>query len=385
MRPAGLPARIAWGALCVVVACVAVGAQMDREARRNLVIARKVPDIFRGYALEPLASDAYRRGDAEAGLALSRQMVERRPVPAESLSLLTNGLISTGREDAALPALLLSAQRGWRDRFTQRLMITVATQSGDWTVAAQRLVALWRQGDRGDRIGDLTQAVLSRPEGWAAFRNQIGGPEPWSTDFLLWAGPYLPGAAVRDISSAMAKQHVAVDCSRLSSRTKELVRAGRTQAAEGLWRALCANGRFTHPGDFAFKGLDDGSSGPFDWQFPQQAGLRVDFASDGGHTVLQYSNSEPFRGVVAKRGATVAPGRHVARVDAHSNAEGGSRALTLGLMCFSETGEAKRLPGFPLDAQGTEFAIPLEGCASQEFEISAPRGDGEIRGFSIDP
>lgn len=138
--------KVAWFAGCALLCVLAVGFQFDRSARKDARVAAWTPEIFKGYALETQARDALANGAAEQGLAAAHELVRRRPIPAESLALYTNALLATGQGDAAPPPLMLAAQRGWRDRYVQRLMVLVGLQSGDWQSAAQRLIALWRQG-----------------------------------------------------------------------------------------------------------------------------------------------------------------------------------------------------------------------------------------------
>lgn len=387
MRP-GVAARVAWGLCALAAAVVAVGVQLDRQAREDLSVARSVPAPFAGYALETLARDAYRSGDNARGLALSERLVARRPVPAESLGLLSNGYLATGNEGKALSALLLSAERGWRDRFTQHLMISAGLQAGDYEVAAQRLIALWREGDRGEATMGLSRAVLSQPEGLAAFESQIGGDEQyWATDFLFWAGDNLPGATIASLAGALADGGAQVGCSSLSPKTMQMVRYGKPDGAIGIWSALCAAGETTMAGDFGFHevvGLD----GPFDWRFPAQAGLEtwVEPAARGaaGQAVLNYDNSEPIRKTIATRGAALAAGRHVVVTNIDRDDPRASRPLVLHVRCYAPDGSYAAVQQVDLAREGQiEFSLPEENCATQQMALIAPRGGGRIVRFAI--
>lgn len=386
-RP-GLPARVAWGALALVAAVVAGGVQLDRQARESLSIARQVPAPFAGYALETMARDAYREGDNARGLELSKTLITRRPEPAESLGLLSNGFLAAGDEGKALSALLLSAERGWRDRFTQHLMVSAGLQSGDYDVAAQRLIALWREGDRGEATQGLSRAVFADPAGLAAFENQISGSEQyWATDFLFWAGDNLTGTTVASLARAMGRGGAQVGCSSLSVKTVQMVRYGKPAGAMGIWNSLCAQGKAGAPGDFAFREVE-GLKGPFDWRFPDEAGLETWFEAQGegkaARSVLRFENSVPLRKIFANRPAMLAAGQHRVAVRMERDDPRASRPLQLQVRCFRDDGSFGATQQLDLPVDGAvEFALPDQACATQDLALITPRGGGAIAQFSI--
>lgn len=381
-RPAVILGRVAWAALVLLTAMGAVGLQMDRAARKDIWVARSVPPAFQGYALETLAREAYAANNNRQGLAHSRELVRRRPVPAENLALLTYGLMVSGQNEAALSVLLLSAQRGWRDSFTQRLMAASAEQAGQPQVAAQRLLALWRMGNPDPQTKALSQAVLTNSKGLATFSQGIvQNDRGWGTNILVWGAESLPAQSMRAIIASMARQHVKMDCERLSGTVRSLLRGGMTETAVSLWSGLCANGKIKPLNDFDF-GPSRGSVDPFGWQFPEQAYLDVELAESTAGTALQYEYSGQIRVAIAKRNSALEAGMYIARLDAEGIDQVATRPLGLQITCYSEsrTSVTRR---FELDRRGTSFEIPPAGCVGQEFTILAARGNGQINRLII--
>ncbi|MEE4453950.1 hypothetical protein [Novosphingobium resinovorum] len=349
---------------------------MDRQARRSIAVARLVPKVFRGFALETLAKDAYGRGDLESGLELSRQLVGRRPIPADNLALYANGLLATGQEDAALQPVLLAAQRGWHDRFTQRIVIVLAARSGDWAVAAQRVLALWRLGGTDDEVRGLTKSVLSDPRGVDAVASGIGpGGRWWTTAFLGWAASELPEASVQRLAAAMKAKGASLECSALSRGLPRLLAMGKPGQATALWREACGSGGMTTADDLAFR-QSTGLAGPFDWALNESPGLSTHLEVQAGQPVLHYENSDPVRSVIASRNLVLAPGTWQVRLDADDEAID-RRPLAIRIRCFGKG----ILPAAGTASAG-EMVTTVEvpgNCPTQQLDILAGRGKGALK------
>ncbi len=378
--------KAVWFAVAAAVAVPVVGLELDREARRNDAVAPMVPAPFRNFALEPLIDAAYAKGDNTAGVALSREFVQRRPVPSDGMALLAYGQVQQGNEDAAVHALVLAGQRGWRNRFTQDMLVVMAFQSQDWTIAAQRLLALWRVGLTDDRLKGMTAHLLENPKGVQAFSAQLGREKDWSDAFIGWAGETLDNDALRQTVGAMARHGAKVSCDTLATKLPALVRSGRAGAAAVLWSELCAGGRMTAPDDFGFRPVTDGSlPGPFDWQYPEVDGIERNFVTSKSGTTVRYSNRNALRGAIGVRNTLLAAGRYSATIDAAAQGEAGFRPLLLRVTCYSARGEGNQLVDIALKADATAFEIPGYDCASQELMLMTGRGEGEIRRVSITP
>lgn len=380
--PARILANVAWVSACAFLCVLAVGVQIDRSARKDSTAAEWTPQVFKGYALETQARDALANGNNDQGLALARELVLRRPVPAESLALYTNALLATGKGEAAAPALTLAAQRGWRDRYVQRLMVLVAAQGEDWPTAAQRLIALWRQEDRGEETLALSKAVLVQPEALKEFLDQFGALDKWNPVFLAWAADNLSVQSVRLAASTAGKRGAPLDCRVLARGAYGVAAHGRAQAAAAMWDAACASRSGGARTQSAFIDVSDNDKGPLDWRYPDNADLTTELVSDERGVSLRYTNSAPVRVIVAERFAFLSQGAHRASVEATGQA-GRLRSLLLRVSCFSPDHPVISVGVFNLDGQGAQFTVPAD-CPTQRLEISAARGEGSLYGVRIE-
>ncbi|QSR18993.1 hypothetical protein [Novosphingobium sp. KA1] len=376
--------KLVWFALWVAVAIAALGFETDREARHNASLAEYVPTPFRGFALEVLARGDFARGDDAAGMQLAREMVARRPIPAEGMAMVAQGELAEGRERPALAAVMVAAERGWRDSFTQAALVQLAVQGGDWDIAAQRLLALWRKGENNDELRVLSGAVLSRKEGLRAFNAQLRAEAGWSNALLLWSADTLDASLVRSLAHTLRRQHAQLDCSLLSVRAISAIRRGRGDVVDALWQAACSgtsNGVVTRGLGTLLFTPTDGLVGPFDWSYPVGLGVVQEVSRAGGETILHFSNSEIIRQPIARRMVLLPSGEHFVR------AEGGavtpSEDLTLLITCFDRDGRRQTIGKFTLTRESRDFNISA-ACVSQMLEIEAGSGSGSLSFIRID-
>lgn len=377
-----------------VLALIVICLQMDSQSAKDLALAqtvnRVVPAPFRGNALKTLAIDAYGQGDAKQGLAYSRSLVELRPIPAESLSLMMRGLLLKGDDAAAVSALVLAAQRGWRDNTAQYMMAASALQVDDTQVAAQRLIALWRRGQGQDllqkqtddtaQLAQLTQALLQQKTGANAFANVILKTDDWGTDFLVWAaGADIPVEALGTVAAGMARNHIVTECSLIRDPLRKVALRGGARGVRQIWSQLCEYGPVTAPADFAFKNSDDADS-PLDWQLPGNAGLSSRIEESGGALTLQYDNGTHRNVIVAQRVMALEPGRHTIRVTGTK----GDALPFVQVICFARSGSSnsvvRAMPRNGLLA----FDIPVEECDGQDLILSSRYGQGSVREIVLD-
>lgn len=360
----------AWYLAFAVAAFMAVGVELDRQGRFDLRVAEMVPEPFQGDALENLTKHALESNDNSQGEALARKLVERRPIPAESLSLYSNGLLVNGNERAGLAALQAAAGRGWRDRFVQRAVIISALQQGTPQIAADRVVGLWRLGERSEWLKDLTRATLEAPGGFAALESTLIEPDRHlGTDFLAWAAASLRFVMVERLAERMAANHSDFDCRKFSAQTDLLVSNGRGIAAAAVWNALCASGRRSPPNDLAFEAVDI-LPGPFDWRYPETAGVDVDFRDDGA---LHYSSSDPLLRVVARRYLALARDRYLLKIGRQAAFSGAK----LRMVCIGSSGSKAQVKLDTVVDEEWSFVVPW-ACPIQELSISVRQGSGDI-------
>ncbi|MBF7012801.1 hypothetical protein QUC32_24555 [Novosphingobium resinovorum] len=364
---------LAWYSVIAVIAFFAVCVELDRQGRFDLRTAKMVPDLIKGDALENLAKVAFERNESVQGQDLARKLVERRPIPAESLSLYAGGLLMNGEEEAGLAALQIAAGRGWRDRFVQRVVVLSALNHDTPEIAANRVVALWRIGERADWLKGLTRATLEEPGGLSAFESTLIEDDRYlDTDFLGWAATSLPERTVNRLARRIAANRSKFDCSKFSVQAYGLVRSGRGSSASNVWDALCSSRRRSSLNNIAFAPMSV-LPGPFDWRYPENAGVDVDIRQEREDAVLHYSSSDPLSQVIARRYLTLAPDSYIARVGRvakHSDAK-------WRIVCITAGGPK---PEVKLDAVidgQRSFAIPTT-CPVQELSIVVQAGAGDI-------
>jgi hypothetical protein len=371
--------------LLLAMSTVAAGLQLDRASRKNERLAYFVPPQFRGYALEVLARDSYAEGHVPQGLAYSRELVLRRPVPAENLSLLTRGYLLSGQQKSALSTLILSAQRGWRDNYTQNLMIVSAMQVGDITTASQRLLALWRSGNFSGTTKNLTSEFMKIDQGGIQFsRGILASDGLWSTTFLAWGSDHLSDGVLQSISKSMAAAKTKVDCAQIATQVGNLVQLGRPKVASAIWFRVCSTESSTGPTDFRFKSPAN-IPGPFDWFFPAHAGLEVETTIDRLGERLKYNNAGEVRVSLAEKNSELAPGDYML---SQINPEGTDKSndlISLHITCYPQR-NTMDIKNFSSNSFGNRdiIAVPV-GCISQKFSFWVAPGKGSVGRLVVQP
>ncbi|GAB7551060.1 hypothetical protein NRB_05570 [Novosphingobium sp. 11B] len=364
---------IVWYSLIIFIALMAVGVELDRQGRGDLTVAMLVPDRFRADSLGILSRYAFERGDTVEGEALARTLVERRPIPAEALSLYAAGLIANGKEDTATGTLQIAASRGWRDRFVQRVVILSSLQQGTLQVAANRVVGLWRLGERSDWLKDLTRATLEAPGGVSAFENALIAHDKYlGTDFLLWAAVNLPVATVEHLANHMANHDSQFDCLRLSSQTESLVTTGNLRSATVLWSAFCRSVGRTSVDYLEFTPVSV-APGPSDWRYPESPNVDVEVVKIHGASVLHYLSTDPLLRTVARRYIALNTGRYTLKLGNDSV----SSKVKWHIACVGGGGGAVDVPLAGEIEHEWSFTIPKK-CPAQELSITVRSGSSDI-------
>lgn len=379
--------KFAWVALWTCVAVAAVGFEMDRAARHNASLAEHVPAPFRGFALEVLARGDLARGDSAAGLQLAREMVARRPVPAEGLAMIAMGELATGREQPALAAVMMAAERGWRDNFTQAIVVRLAVQSGEWNIASQRLLALWRMGGKSDELYVLSGDLLKHRDGLAAFESQLRAEAGWSNGLLRWSTTTLEPLAVGTLAGTLRKEGAKLDCSWLAAGSFDAIKTGRGAAVEALWQQACSSRPHSASagsvGKLAFTAADEEIAGPFDWHYPSGAGLESEVIMTPSGLSLRFSNAEPIRQPIARRFAMLPAGAHTLATSGDVVKSSMGLRPTLNITCYNRNGTA--LPIGKIDlSQGVATFSLSEACVSQLLTIEIGTGSGIIDQVVVD-
>jgi hypothetical protein len=113
--------------------------------------------------------------------------VRRRPLPAESLTLLAVAQAKAGHLEAAGRAIQIARQRCWRVPIAQEAVLRLALGARDKLEAARRYAALFLRDQTPDNLlQELAPAMLGEPGGLGqrTLITIIVGGERWHSTFL---------------------------------------------------------------------------------------------------------------------------------------------------------------------------------------------------------
>lgn len=197
--------RMVWISLMGILALLASGAQLDRQSRRTPMLAPIVPTMFRSFAQARHVIATVRSAEPAEALKAAELLVQRRPIPAEHLSLLAIAKARNGDNDAALLLLQTAARRGWRDSIAQQSMFGIAFNAGDMAESSRRLAALWGIGENQMMLSASTAKVLATPEGRKAMAATMSTNGRWTNAFLNDSDAVPPRDLAETIAMAAAQ------------------------------------------------------------------------------------------------------------------------------------------------------------------------------------
>lgn len=227
---------VLWRVALLAVAGLAIFVQLDRQSERYAPLASNVPDILRGSSQAIVAANAVSGDDAALGLAEARQLVLRRPLPAENLRLLAQAQVAAGLEEEGSLTVQYAAQRGWRDPLAQEAMLRLAIAAGDRGEAARRYTALFLRRDTSDALlVELGGPIFagSASEGRDALINIVSGADRWQRQFLRRGARVIPAEAFEEIVRGAAARGTQFDCTELATSAR-VVSSSDTSAGHTL-------------------------------------------------------------------------------------------------------------------------------------------------------
>jgi hypothetical protein len=142
-------------------------------------------------------------------------LVQRRPVPAEYLTLLAVAQAKAGEEQAAGLAIQIAGQRGWREPVSQEAVLRLALGAGDKAEAARRYAALFLRASTPDALlRDLGPAVFDAPGGAAqqTMVDIVVAGERWWPLYLQRGAQVMPPAAFAAVTAESIKRGAVFEC-----------------------------------------------------------------------------------------------------------------------------------------------------------------------------
>ncbi len=218
--------RFLWPVAIAALALCTSAAQLDRASRRQPALAAVVPGPFRSFAQERLTIATVRSAEPSVALETARTLVQRRPLPAEHLTLLAIALERAGQREQSAMLIQEAARRGWRDSIAQQAMFDISLGAGDPREASHRLAALWALREDQVPVGDLTARLLSTPQGRNALAETLVRGGKWTSQFLSWGGGGNPEQFVQALVEAI-RLGARLDCD-------AVVRLRRNYTGRGL-------------------------------------------------------------------------------------------------------------------------------------------------------
>ncbi len=301
-RQIGTPVRIGVWAVLLVIAVVTAGLQIDRQTRVSPQLFALVPDLFKSQALMAETDAAIAR-KLSGNAALARQLVERRPVPAESLVLLSLSAVQEGENDLADASMTLAASRGWRVPLANLLALAGAYAARDYDAAILRLAALNRLRPGDDMVDQGVRTITASPEGRDALAAYAGRDPAMANAVLAAISKEIDPDVMMEMIVRTREAGAQFDCGNLRWATMNQLRRGNASAAKGIWDTACAE----NPRDDASAlKLAVDESDPFAWHLLHEADLSHSTRSDH----IRIRNKGSLVRTAAQRYATLEPGTY---------------------------------------------------------------------------
>lgn len=343
--------------------------QIDRASGNRPELAVIIPDGLGGEA-DLVKAKATLNTDPVLAEKPTRDLVAKRPIPAEHLSLLALYLVETDQPQLAGQALTEASKRGWRDRYTQVTVLGSALANGSPMAAAQRLEALIRNRDEWEIQASAAQQVLAVPEGRKAFAQRVAESPGLSSHLIELVQRY--GSLAPDMALTFQDARgigQPIPCDDVALLSKRLLALGEGSAGSSLWFGRCGEGSVS---DYALDYLSD-DSGPFDWQFQKGDGVATKQGSQEGAVTI--ANRSPVRKMVAYRYASLPPGRHRFRLEARPKRGSLNDRLAemeLSLKCGGR--QSTDVIANQAEVKNEfEFEVPAD-CSMQVLSIISSRG-----------
>lgn len=227
--------RIIWALALLGVAAFTAALQLDRQSALAPELAPLVPAPVRNYAQAKLAAEALKGDDPQAALAATEELVHRRPMPAEHLTLLAVAQAKTGEAEAAAFTIQMAARRGWRDPVAQEAVLRLALQAGDKAEAARRYAALFRRQATPDKLlVTLAPQVLGEPNGAGqqTFAQIVAGAPAWYEMFLQRGAQVMPPATFGEVLGLALERGGLFECEPLKQSIAALATRDAAAAAK---------------------------------------------------------------------------------------------------------------------------------------------------------
>ncbi|MGB7371037.1 hypothetical protein [Erythrobacter sp.] len=211
---------------------VAAGVQFDRQTLRAPALAGSIPTLFRYWTQARIAVTTPRDDNPKAR-SKRRELVRRRPIPAERLRLLSREQFAAELTGYAALTIQYAAGRGWRDPLGQNTMLILALEAGDEAEAARRFTALLFCRGSDNASLEAVAANLFSEAGGQSPRHHSRDPSRCRAAAGSVAPPHfaiLPPEAFVENIEEMAWREATFNCGALQQTLRQI--AGRFPGSE---------------------------------------------------------------------------------------------------------------------------------------------------------
>lgn len=355
--------------------------QIDRHSRTRLTLMAYVPPNLGGFA-DANAARLLAVHAPDMAVERAESSLRHRPIDASTLSSFALAAVEGDDVDRAGQALTLAAQRGWRDTYTQVMVVGSAIAAENWEIAAQRIDALARLRREQEAIFGSLSLMLQSEGGREALADRLSESYPLVYALADFIGAYPDyGEDVSKVFVLSEGRGDPMDCSRFSRVTRTLLSRNQGSAALSVWPDRCMGGTGR---TMAFTSTSDVED-PFAWTFPSIPGVSIQHR-EGSVTVR---NRDPLRRQFAYRYVTLPPGPHRLRLN-YDLGQGetpgmaaGNATIQISLRCDRTSRSAfNNLIAQEYEAE-VAFEVPEE-CPTQFLALSVSKGTVKNLSIGID-
>ena len=320
----------------------------------------------------------------EMALDRAEASLRHRPIDAGTLAAFAMAAVEADDVDRAGRALSYAAGRGWRDTYTQVMVVGSALAEEKWVIAAQRIDALSRLQREEEAIFGSLSLMLRSDKGRAALAERLPESNPLVYSLADFLGNYPEfGPEVAQVFIAAREAGSEMPCSSFSRVTRTLLARDHGEMALAVWPDRCLT---KDRGAVAFS-LAGNEEDPFSWTYPSAAGLSVRQADDARSITVR--NRDRLRRPFANRYVTLEPGSHRFVIErdsaaaARPGASRGSADLYIDLRCDrSSTSRFAALVAQSYEGP-IDFEVPSD-CRTQYLTLSISSGTAKNLSISVE-
>ncbi|MCB2077139.1 MAG: hypothetical protein KDE55_05495 [Novosphingobium sp.] len=365
---ADLRARLIGIAGAVVFAGLALASGLDRISAQDTSLAASVPGPFQVNAARVLANDAIVRQQLHQAMLYAGKAVARDPMSADSVSLLAQTLLLSGKAEEARRAFQVSESHGWRDPPTQVYWMLQALERRDWPEASRRLDAVLRQAPRFDQRNELLKLFEAWPDGREQLARRLAAEPSWKQpyfqdlDELPDISLHMRGDVAKRLGSMGEKER---DCDLIAPLLWSMPDLLGYPETRDVWASHCSA-----PDDTPYL-VDPGFErtrlarprSPFDWRFAARGEIDVTLAPADGFAgkAITVSSTAPGRRRFAQQPILLPPGEYTMTWRAMNSEGMPATGLTVSIECSPEAFR-------PLSAAILDSA---KGRFSADFSVAA--------------